>query len=241
MPSHLPQPRVAVVVLGAGSGTRVGADRNKVLLEVAGRPLLAWSVRRALAAATTARVLVVARADELDGVGEALAPHLPETGAGATVEVGLVAGGATRHGSERAALRVLEPAVARGEIDVVSIHDGARPLAAPELFDAVARVAAAHGAALPGRPLPGLVQHDLRAAGEALVGVQTPQAARARDLLEAYRRADETGFEGTDTAACLARFTDLPVVLVDAPATNLKVTFAEDVDAADLLLGTRPD
>jgi 2-C-methyl-D-erythritol 4-phosphate cytidylyltransferase len=67
--------------------------------------------------------------------------------------------------------------------------------------------------------------------------VQTPQAFRAGPLLEAYARAGDDGFTGSDTAACVAAYTDMPVVAVPAPATNLKITFPEDVALAERLLG----
>ncbi|HEY0949523.1 2-C-methyl-D-erythritol 4-phosphate cytidylyltransferase, partial [Nocardioides sp.] len=66
----------AVVILAAGSGTRVGAGANKVLLPLGDRPVLAWSVRDALALADVRRVLVVVRPGEGDAVAAALAPHL---------------------------------------------------------------------------------------------------------------------------------------------------------------------
>ena len=69
-----------------------------------------------------------------------------------------------------------------------------------------------------------------------LTGVQTPQAFRAVPLLEAHRRAAEDGYESTDTAACFERYTDLPVVAVHGGATNLKVTFPEDLAVAERLL-----
>ena len=97
-----------------------------------------------------------------------------------------------------------------------------------------------HGGAIPARPQPGLLQrsedgHEVL----DLVGVQTPQAFRAGPLLAAYRQAALDGFEGTDTAACVARHTDLPIAAVPAPATNVKVTFAEDVALAERLLSRR--
>jgi 2-C-methyl-D-erythritol 4-phosphate cytidylyltransferase len=67
--------------------------------------------------------------------------------------------------------------------------------------------------------------------------VQTPQAFRAVPLLDAYRCAEADGFTGTDTAACVATYTDLPVCAVPGRATNLKVTFAEDLALAERLLG----
>ena len=239
------QAAVSVVVLGAGSGSRVGAGVNKVLLPLAGRPVLAWSVLAALATPGVTRVLVVAHPDELDEVAEALAPHLPDAGADGTdggegpgaPEVGLVAGGPTRHASEARALRTLADDVEAGRTDVVVVHDGARPLAPAALFTAVVEAARARGGALPGAPVTGVLTRGLQRVPSDLVGVQTPQAFRAGPLLAAYRRADDDGFEGTDTAACFARYADLPVVAVASGPANLKVTWPEDLALAEELLG----
>lgn len=236
---------VSVVVLGAGSGSRVGAGVNKVLLPLAGRPVLAWSVLAALATPGVTRVLVVAHPDELDEVAEALAPHLPDDSTDGTddgegpgaPEVGLVAGGPTRHASEARALRTLADDVEAGRTDVVVVHDGARPLAPAALFSAVVEAARARGGALPGAPVTGVLTRGLQRVPSDLVGVQTPQAFRAGPLLAAYRRADDDGFEGTDTAACFARYADLPVVAVASGPANLKVTWPEDLALAEELLG----
>ena len=147
--SYTAQVPAAVVVLAAGSGTRVGAGTNKVLLTLGDRPLLAWSVLDALALDDVRRVLVVVRPGEGDLVGAALAPHL---GSG---EIGIVEGGATRHASESNALRALAPEVESGAIDVIAIHDGARPLAGRELFAATIEAARARGGAIPVVRLPG--------------------------------------------------------------------------------------
>ena len=222
-------PRTAVVLLAAGSGSRVGAEVNKVLLPLAGRPVLAWSVHTVAGLPYVDRVVVV---------------HRPEDAAEVAAVAGgarLVEGGATRHASEWNALQALAAEIDAGEVDVVAIHDTARPLAGAELFDAVVAAAAEHGAAIPVRAQPGLIAATpgTPAAGP-LVAVQTPQAFRASDLLAAYRAAAADGFEGTDTAACVERYTDLTVWAVPSPATNLKITFAEDVALAERLLGERP-
>ena len=217
---------MAIVIVAAGAGTRVGADVNKVLLPLGDRPVLAWSVADALAADGVRRVVVVVRPGEEGAVSDALAPHL------GAAEVLLVPGGATRHASERAALRVLEDEIGAGDLDVVAIHDGARPLAGVDLFDAVVAAAREHGGALPVTTLAGVLP---RPVGE-LVGVQTPQAFDARTLLAAYERADADGFEGTDTASCLERYApDTKIAAVAGSAGNLKVTYPEDVALAERL------
>ncbi len=99
--------------------------------------------------------------------------------------------------------------------------------------------AAEHGGAIPVVGTPRLSRRDGSPAPAGLVGVQTPQAFRAVELLSAYRRAEQEEFVGTDTASCLERYTDLPVVGVPSTAANLKVTFPEDLALAESLL-SRP-
>lgn len=219
----------AVVVLAAGSGSRVGAAANKVLLPLGDSPVLAWSVRSALAVPDVERLVLVVRAGEEDAVREAVAPDLGDR------EAMLVIGGHTRHASEWHALQVLAPAIDAGELDVVAIHDGARPLAPPGLFAAVLAAAREHGGALPAAPLPGLIGRDLASVEGELVGVQTPQAFRAVPLLAAYRSALADGFEGTDTAATFERYASGRVASVPSGSLNLKITFPDDVGLAERL------
>jgi 2-C-methyl-D-erythritol 4-phosphate cytidylyltransferase len=234
--------RAAVVVLAAGSGTRVGADTNKVLLPLAGVPVLAWSLRQVQQLEYVDQVVVVHRPEERDAVARAVVEHCPG------LEATFVAGGDTRHASEWNALQALAERIDDGLVDVVAIHDAARPLADAALFDAVVTAAHEHGGALPVRPLPGVLAREV-AAEETPPGrhrahvepaaVQTPQAFRAGPLLDAYRRADAEGFTGTDTASCVERYAGLTIRGIPSPATNLKVTFAEDVALAERLIGRR--
>jgi 2-C-methyl-D-erythritol 4-phosphate cytidylyltransferase len=226
----------AVVILAAGSGSRVGAEVNKVLLPLDGLPVLTHSVLTVMELADVDPVVIVCRPGEEDQVGSAVAPHLGSR------DVLLVPGGATRHASEQAALDVLAARIEQGEIDVVVVHDGARALATADLFDQVMVVAREAGGAVPTVRLPGLITRDPGdhlPAGE-LVGVQTPQAFRAGPLLDAYRSARRDGFEGTDTAACLERYRpDLVIAPVAAGPGNLKITYAEDLVTASRLNAAR--
>ena len=219
----------AVVVLAAGSGTRVGAEVNKVLLPLGDAPVLAWSVRTALGLDDVARVVVVVREGEQDDVGAALAPHLVGDAA-----VTLVPGGATRHDSEWAALRVLRGDIESGAVDVVAIHDGARPLASAVLFAAVLAAAREHGGAIPVVAVPALL--GPAGAVRGVGAVQTPQAFGARAVLAAYEAADRDGFRGTDTAACLRHHADpTSVAAVASSPTNLKITWPHDLGSAQAL------
>lgn len=217
---------VAVVILAAGSGHRVGAEVNKVLLPLRDVPVLVWSVRDALALPDVRRLVLVVRPEDRAAVEAAVAPHLGDR------EVLVVDGGATRHASEWAAIRVLETDIVAGEVDVVAIHDGARPLAGVDLWAAVVAAAAEHGGAIPVVPVTDLVRADLTPVAGSLGAVQTPQAFRADDVLAAHRAASEDGFDGTDTAACVTAYRDVRIAAVPGSPLNVKVTFPEDLDLA---------
>lgn len=223
--------RAAVVVLAAGAGTRVGAEVNKVLLPLRGIPVVARSVTTALAVPGVRRVVLVVRDGEQETVRAAVEPYLHDL----LPEVAMVSGGPTRHASEWQALSLLAADIEAGEIDVVAMHDAARPLATQDLFERVLAAAAEHGGAIPVAPLDHLVDLDGGALPSPLVGVQTPQAFGAADLLAAHRAAQEDGFEATDTAGCLAAYADVAVVAVASDAGNLKLTVADDFVLAEAL------
>ena len=223
--------RAAVVVLAAGAGTRVGAEVNKVLLSLGDVPVVARSVMTARAVPGVRRVVLVVRDGEQEAVQAAVEPHLDDE----QPQVAMVTGGPTRHASEWEALSVLADQIEAGEIDVVAMHDAARPLATQDLYARVLAAAAEHGGAIPVAPLDHLVDLDGHALPEPLVGVQTPQAFRAADLLAAHRAARADGFEATDTAGCLAAYADVAVVAVESDAGNLKLTVADDLLVAGAL------
>jgi 2-C-methyl-D-erythritol 4-phosphate cytidylyltransferase len=161
------------------------------------------------------------------------------------LDVRVEVGGATRHASEDAALVHLAPDVESGEIDVIAVHDGARPLAGPSLFRSVITTAVAVGGAVPALPAVGVLPvgsdgqphpHAPRMPPHRLARVQTPQAFRAKDLLAAYAAAEAAGFEGTDTASSVQAYSDLLIQAVAGTPHNLKVTYPHDLSLAERLL-----
>lgn len=226
-----PPARAAVVMLAAGEGRRSGHHTNKVLLPLAGRRVFTWSVRWARELASVTHTVVVIREQDRDAVSATLDREVGPP------EVSVVVGGDSRHSSEWQALQALAPAIEAGEIDVVVIHDAARPLAGTGLFASVIEAATEHGGAIPVRDQGNLAALD---GGDhppdRVVAVQTPQAFLARPLLEAYRLAEADGFVGTDTASCMERYTDVPVRCVPGDAGNIKITFPEDLFLAERLL-----
>ncbi|MFC4946006.1 IspD/TarI family cytidylyltransferase [Pseudonocardia sp. GCM10023141] len=230
-------PEAAAVVLAGGSGTRVGADRNKVYLPLAGRSVIAWSLAALAATPGVGPLVLVVR--EADRAAAAAVLAGDET----LGRVETVIGGATRQESELAGLRVLADRIHGGAVDAVLIHDGARPLAGTALAAEVLRVARESGGAVPG-----LRRDDLAVAAPdgrtltgpaaGLVAVQTPQGFRAAPLLAAYEAAARAGFAGTDTASCVAEFApELPVRWIPGEERNFKITHRHDLELADQVLG----
>jgi 2-C-methyl-D-erythritol 4-phosphate cytidylyltransferase len=200
-------PAVWAVVVGGGSGQRFGRPKQFEML-------------------TDERVIDRSRriaAEVCDGVVVVVPPSDAEREGG-------VPGGATRSASVRAGLAAVPDAV-----DIVCVHDAARPLASPELYRAVidAVVAGADGA-IPGVPVVDTIKvvddHGLVVATPArstLVAVQTPQAFRA----DALRAAHAGGGDGTDDAA-LVEAAGGRVAVVSGEATNRKITDRADLDWA---------
>jgi 2-C-methyl-D-erythritol 4-phosphate cytidylyltransferase len=212
------------LIVAAGLGERLGADRPKALVEVGGRPLVQWSVD-VLASVAAVELIVVA---------------LP---AGVEAPVGTlgVQGGAVRSESVRRALESAGPG------DPVLVHDAARPLLTVELVQATLAAVEGEGvdAAIAATPVTdtikqadedGMVRQTLDRAG--LWAVQTPQVFRRGALERAIDVPDDVLAQATDDAWLVERAGGR-VVVVPAPKDNLKVTTALDLDLAELLLARR--
>jgi 2-C-methyl-D-erythritol 4-phosphate cytidylyltransferase len=202
------------IVVAGGSGTRFGVPKQ---FETVGGTRLVDRAVHTAAIACDEVVVVLPAGVGWDG------PHVTAA----------VPGGATRSASVRAGL-----AAVAGSAAIVVVHDAARPLAPPALFDAViGAVRAGADAAVPALPVPDTVK---RVEGErvvetitrdGLVTVQTPQAFRA----DALRAAHRTGDDATDDAA-LIEASGGSVVIVPGEPANLKVTTPADLVVADALL-----
>ena len=219
----------AVVLLAAGSGSRFGHATNKVWLDLSGMSVICRTISNAHIAFPNAPILLVINPDDEKLALKIIETEVPE------IKLEIVYGGATRHGSEYQALMHLKSGINSGDVDVVLIHDGARPLATPNLYKKIAEVAFEKGGAIPTttiNPVEIDLSHDTQ-----IVRVQTPQGFRAKELLKAYESAEVDGFVGTDTGACVeSYFPEIKAVAVDAEVANLKITFAQDLKVAAALL-----
>lgn len=220
---------VAAIVLAGGSGSRVDGDTNKVYSSVGDKPMLSYSLETLEGSSTVARVVLVVREEDRSG-----AEQLVE---GMSTPIQIVEGGPSRHLSEAAGLAAFRREIEAGAIDLVAIHDGARPFMSQMLLQSVVDAAVANGGAVPGLPVPEPI-YEIDGVGVKLLDaadirkVQTPQAFRAGQLLAAFDAASSAGFEGVDTAETVERFSDLRVVVVPGDPRNIKITFGDDLQTA---------
>ena len=219
----------AIVVLAAGSGSRFGHELSKVWLPLEGKTIICRTLSNAHQAFPDAPILLVINPNDKEMAIEIVEKETPE------IKLEMIYGGSTRHGSEYQALQHLSGAIESGDVDLVLIHDGARPLATPNLYRKIAEVAAEKGGAIPTtaiNPVEIDIAHD-----QTIVRVQTPQGFRAKELLHAYEMAERDGFTGTDTGACVEKyFPSIKAVAVEAEVSNLKITYAQDLKVAQALL-----
>ncbi len=211
------------MIAAAGSGQRLGAGGPKAFVELAGRPLLEWSLDAFRAAETIAEIVVAAPPGQDDRVAEQ--------------DVVAVAGG--EHRSESVA-----KALALCGSDIVVVHDAARPLVTPGLIDGIVEELAGDqdaAAVIAAAPVTdtikqaddeGRVERTLDRSG--LWAVQTPQAFRADALRNAL--ADPDLLPGASDDAMLVERRGGRVVIHSTSPDNLKVTTSFDLGVAELLL-----
>jgi 2-C-methyl-D-erythritol 4-phosphate cytidylyltransferase len=225
--------RFCAVVVAAGRGERFG--QPKQMIEVAGRPLVAWSLAVFEGLPEIAELVIATEPEHIPAMESLAGVHAPR------LATRVVAGGATRQGSTRNALR----AVPEG-CDAVFVHDGARPLVvAADIRAGMAAVAPGRGAVL-AAPVVDTIKlvprgtHTIARTLDRseLWAAQTPQFAMLADLRRAHDAAERDGVEATDDVALLERI-DVTVVVVPAGGENFKVTKPSDRDLAETILRER--
>lgn len=213
-------PRLACVLVAAGSGQRFGAEQAKQFLACAGKPV----IRHAAEALAAARVLIQPVGE--DGAIAAALSGIDHLAA--------VPGGATRQASVLAGLEAL---VAHAP-DVVLVHDAARPFIPPGAIEALVAALAAHGGAIPAVAVADTLKRgaDGRIVGtvdrSGLFRAQTPQAFRFPLLLALHRTAPAGA---TDDAAVLEA-AGHAVALVAGHEDNIKITWPEDLARMERIL-----
>ncbi|MFJ6003937.1 2-C-methyl-D-erythritol 4-phosphate cytidylyltransferase [Arthrobacter sp. NPDC092385] len=244
---HSSRAGVGVVVVAAGSGQRLGQGIPKARVLCGGRTLLEHSLDAVLASGVATAVVVVLPAGDavLSSVvaraAAQAAAHTAEDAAGAVVEIMEVTGGATRTASVRAGLDALPPSVA-----VVLVHDAARALTPPAVFQRVAAaVAAGAPAVVPVLPVVDTVKvvvGDVVTATPdraSLRAVQTPQGFDA-DALRAVHASSHAEDPAVTDDARLMEVHGRAVHVVEGDALAFKVTTPLDLVIAEAVLAQAP-
>lgn len=223
-----------LLIPAAGMGRRMGSERNKLLLTLLGKPLLAWTLLAAEEARDISWIGIMGQiADQPD-----FKAILAELSLSKPVQ--LILGGETRQESVYNGLQALPAAAER-----VLIHDGARCLATPQLlFRCAAALLDCPGliAAVPVKDTikvvneTGIIQDtpDRR----QLWAAQTPQGFEVQLLKQCHNQGRDSGWQVTDDAALFERC-GLPVRIVEGEETNLKVTTPVDLAIAEFILRQR--
>lgn len=220
-----------LLIPAAGSGKRMGADRNKLLLQVRSKPLIAWTLLAAEAASSISWIGIVSQPPDWDDFKSIIADlRLKKT-------IELISGGSTRQESVYNGLQALPSHAER-----VLIHDGARCLATPNLLNACSEaIIDCFGliAAVPVKDTIKVVNDNGVIKNtpdrQQLWAAQTPQGFDVKLLKQCHAEAVRQGWEVTDDAALFEKC-GIEVRIVPGEETNLKITTPQDLAIAEFIL-----
>lgn len=223
----LPLKSCGVVIVAAGSASRMGGI-DKVMAPLAGEPMIARTVRAFQDCDAVKKIVVVTREDLI----------LPITSlcSGMSKVKAVVAGGSSRQESVHLGLNALS-----GEVQLVAVHDGARPLVSWQMIDRVIRAANTYGAAAPAIPVKDTIKVVKGGVVEQtpdrsnLFAVQTPQVFDFDLLRGALKKVEQEQLQVTDDCSAVEQM-GMRVKIVEGDERNLKVTTPMDLKIAQMLL-----
>lgn len=230
--------KVAAIIPAAGLGTRMGRSTaetsgvsRKQFMLLDGAPILLHTLRKFLACPLVTEIVVALRQEDISWFSDLLEREGP------TKPVRLVVGGNSRQESVQNALEALA-----ADTDLVAVHDAVRPFIDPATLEKVIQEAAQSGAAIVGivpvdtvKQVRGNKVHGTLPR-ERLILAQTPQVFRYALLKEAFERARQDGFVGTDESSLVERLERVEVSVVAGSDRNIKITKPSDMELARLFL-----
>ncbi len=221
-----------LLIAAAGSGSRMGADKNKLLLELLGRPVLAWTFDAAFASKSITWIGVVGQ--PLDK------PYIMSLLNAAPKPCQWIDGGLTRQQSVQRGLAALP-----SDAEYVLIHDGARCLVEPDLINRCSEALISGEAVIAATPVTDTIK---RVNDQGLIvqtpnrnelwAAQTPQGFAVAELKKGHQQALSNGWEVTDDASLYERL-KWPVRILEAGPSNIKVTTPFDLTVAEAVLSIR--
>jgi 2-C-methyl-D-erythritol 4-phosphate cytidylyltransferase len=230
--------KVSVIIPAAGLGTRMGRSApekegisRKQFMLLNGSPILIHTIRKFVSSPMVTEIVVALRGDDMDWAKELFKTQ----GLGASVRP--VEGGESRQQSVENALASI-----KDDTDLVAVHDAVRPFVSREVIEKVIEEAHATGAAIVGIvPVDTVKQvhrNKVRATlpRERLILTQTPQVFRLKLLRQAFEKARQDLFVGTDESSLVERLEEVEVSVVMGSDRNIKITKPTDMDLARLYL-----
>ncbi len=220
-----------LLIPAAGSGKRMGADRNKLLLQVRSKPLIAWTLLAAEAASSISWIGIVSQPPDWDDFKSIIADlKLKKT-------IVFIPGGSTRQESVYNGLQALPT-----NAEQVLIHDGARCLATPDLFNACSEAILHCSGLIAAVPVKDTIKvvddNDIiknTPERKQLWAAQTPQGFDVKLLKQCHAEGVRQGWEVTDDAALFEKC-GIEVRIVPGEETNLKITTPQDLAIAEFIL-----
>ena len=222
-----------LLIPAAGMGRRMGSNRNKLLLTLLGKPLLAWTLIAAEASPDINWIGIISQPSDWEDIKDILAQ------VSLTKPVELISGGETRQESVYNGLQALPDNAER-----VLIHDGARCLATPDLFNRCGEALLSCDGLIAAIPVKDTIKVVDRGIIQStpdrsqLWAAQTPQGFNVPLLKQCHDQGRQLGWEVTDDAALFEKC-GFPVRIVEGEETNLKVTTPVDLAIAEFILRQR--
>jgi 2-C-methyl-D-erythritol 4-phosphate cytidylyltransferase len=230
--------KVSVILPAAGLGTRMGRTQpekagtsRKQFMLLDGQPILVHTIRKFIASPRITEIVIALRADDMEWARELVARESQ------IKPIRLVEGGDSRQQSVENAVNSLSP-----DTDLVAIHDAVRPFIDLAIIEKVIEQAAETGAAIVGIvPVDTVKQVHLNKirqtlTRERLILTQTPQVFRYALLKQAFEKAREDQFVGTDESSLVERLEQIEVSVVPGSDRNIKITRPTDMELARLFL-----
>ena len=221
-----------VVLPAAGSGKRMGAGQNKLFLQLAGKPILAHTLLVFEQDPNCTGIWIAVKDEERDIVQALLKEHR------ISKVKGLPTGGQERQHSVHSCIKK------KKNVNIVLVHDAARPFITEPIIKQLAETAYFQGAAIAGVRVKdtmkvvrdGIIEETIDR--ELLWSIQTPQAFRFNLLAEAEDVAEKIGFLGTDEAMLVERLGH-KIHIVESSYENVKITTKEDLLFGEAILANR--
>ncbi|HIP49994.1 MAG TPA: 2-C-methyl-D-erythritol 4-phosphate cytidylyltransferase [Candidatus Pacebacteria bacterium] len=226
------------IILASGMGKRMGADKNKVFLELGGKPLIFYTLDNFEQSPDVDEIVIVAKEDEINDMQEIVDEF------GFEKVSHIIAGGKERQNSGHNGVKCVRDNYDNEDI-IVLFHNGANPFVSEHEIKCVADAAHKNGAAVVAHPTKDTIRkvdNDNISKGvidrSELWNMQTPQAIQLELALKAFDEAEEKDFIGTDDVSLVEELGG-DVIIVEASDNNFKVTTPIDLALAEVILSQK--